>query len=502
MSVCAFTMLILGIESSCDETAASVVADGERILSNVVASQVLTHAKYGGVVPELASREHLRKIGPVVDAACREAGVSVNDVDGVAVTEGPGLIGSLLVGLVYAKALAFSLKKPLVGVNHLEGHVHAVLLENKMARRAGKPGKQVEEPSFPNVTLVVSGGHTSLFQVDVVAPGEEEGRRQKAEGGRTLTIDPALRDRLPIGREDASDTGFPMVNRSRRAGSIVNSLLPSAFCLLPTPSRVPRFSYTRLGQTRDDAAGEAFDKVAKLLGLGYPGGPVIDRLARFGDPRAADFGRVRMKGNQLDFSFSGLKTAVLYRVRGTALAAEAAERASLRRGALQGGIFPFDAESTGARERCRPEGRLYEDRPHAQVAAGVSIDELRAHCSQETLDLIASFQHAVVTDLVERTLAAADREGVESILVSGGVACNSLLRERFAEAAGRARQRVFFPSLGLSTDNAAMIAAAGFYKLAAGERASASLTAHASLPLGSAPAFPEGSPAWPATPRR
>jgi len=440
-------MLVLGIESSCDETAAAVVENGERILSNVVASQVLTHARYGGVVPELASREHLRKIGPVVDAACREAGVRVNDVDAVAVTEGPGLIGSLLVGLVYAKALALSLEKPLVGVNHLEGHVHAVLLENKMARRTGKPGKQVEEPSFPNVTLVVSGGHTSLFRVEVV-PGQEEGSRRKAEGGRELPIADC---RLPIGEEEggrqkAEGGGLPIVNRQ---SSIVNFSLPSAFCLLPTPPHVPKFSYTRLGQTRDDAAGEAFDKVAKLLALGYPGGPVIDKLSRWGDSRAVDFGHIKMKGNPLDFSFSGLKTAVLYRVRGTELAREAEER------------------------------RIW-----SKTVERPTVDDLRGHCSQATIDLIAGFQHAVVTDLVERTLAAADREGVESIFVSGGVACNSLLRERFAEAAARARQQVFFPSLALSTDNAAMIAAAGFYKLAAGERAGASLTAHASLPLG------------------
>ena len=219
-----------------------------------------------------------------------------------------------------------------------------------------------------------------------------------------------------------------------------------------------QFSYLRLGQTRDDAAGEAFDKVAKLLALGYPGGPVIDRLARLGHPRAFDFGRIRMRGNQLDFSFSGLKTAVLYRVRGTVLAAEAAERAEWLKNQKQ-------------------EARSQEQDKR-------QTDDLPSHCSEETLDLIASFQHAVVTDLVERTLAAADREGVESIFVSGGVACNSLLRERFAEAAARARHRVFFPSPSLSTDNAAMIAAAGFYRLAAGERAGASLTAHASLPLG------------------
>ncbi len=384
-------MLVLGIESSCDETAAAVVRDGEQILSSIVASQVSIHTPYGGVVPEIASREHLKKIVPVVDQACRQADTSVAAVDAVAVTEGPGLVGSLLVGLVYGKALARALSKPLVGVNHLEGHVHAVLLENRMARAAGKPA---EEARLPAVALVVSGGHTSLFRVEAACSG----------------------------------------------------------------SSAPSFSYTRLGQTRDDAAGEAFDKVAKLLALGYPGGPMIDRLARFGNPDAVEFGRVKMKGNRLDFSFSGLKTAVLYHVRGSStLGLEAEERRAWR----------------GA-------------------AAHATLDEIRAHCSQATLDLIASFQRAVVTDLVERTLTAAESAGAESVFVSGGVACNSLLRERFAAAASAgARQRprpVFFPSPALSTDNAAMIAAAGYYKLAAGRHADLSLTARPMLPLGAASA--------------
>jgi N6-L-threonylcarbamoyladenine synthase len=376
-------MLVLGIESSCDETAAAIVADGSRILSSVVASQIPTHAKYGGVVPELASREHLRKIEPVVNEACQRARIGIQDVDGVAVTEGPGLVGSLLVGLVYGKALALALARPLVGVNHLEGHIHAVLLENRMDRLTGKP---VEEAQLPAATLVVSGGHTSLFLV-------EEGRA------------PA------------------------------------------NPHSV--FKYRRLGQTRDDAAGEAFDKVAKLLTLGYPGGPVIDQLARWGDAQAVDFGRVKMKGNPLDFSFSGLKTAVLYRVRGTPLAVEAEQRRAWR-----------------------------------QTRENSSADELRAHCSQATLDLVASFQSAVVRDLLERTLAAADAARVDSIFVSGGVACNSLLRARFVEVCKAEGLRVFFPSPALCTDNAAMIAAAGDYKLKAGQLADANLTAHASFPLG------------------
>jgi len=376
-------MLVLGIESSCDETAAAIVADGAEILSSVVASQILTHEKYGGVVPELASREHLRKIAPVVDEACQRAGVAIGDVEGIAVTEGPGLIGSLLVGLVYGKALAHALARPLVGVNHLEGHIHAVLLENKMARLKENT---VGEADLPSVALVVSGGHTSLILVEEVC--------------------------------------------------------------LPANSH-PTFSYKRLGQTRDDAAGEAFDKVAKLLALGYPGGPVIDQLARSADPEAVDFGHIKMKGNPLDFSFSGLKTAVLYRVRGTPLALEAEQRRAWR----------TTSPSAGA-------------------------DELRAQCSQATLDLIASFQNAVVRDLVERTLAAAEAAQVDSILVSGGVACNSLLRARFVETSRRQGLRVFFPSPALCTDNAAMVAAAGYYKLKAGQLANAALTAHASFPLG------------------
>jgi N6-L-threonylcarbamoyladenine synthase len=374
-------VLILGIESSCDETAAAVVADGERILSNVVASQVLTHEKFGGVVPEIASREHLKKIGLVVEEALARAAVDLHGIDALAVTEGPGLIGSLLVGVVYGKGLAFSLGKPLVGVNHLEGHIHAVLLENKRQHAAGATP---EAATFPAVALVVSGGHTSLFLV-----------------------------------------------REMKDGSA-------------------RFQYVVLGQTRDDAAGEAFDKVAKLLALGYPGGPVIDRLARFGRADAVDFGRIKMRGNPLDFSFSGLKTAVLYRVRGSHLAEEAEKRRAWRKGA--------------------------GDR--------VTADDVRVHCSDATLDLIASFQNAVVTDLVERTIQAAEAHAVPTILVTGGVACNSLLRARFAEAARARALQAFFPSLELSTDNAAMIAAAGYFRLAAGERAGITLTAHATFPLG------------------
>src|SRR5215467_7159244 len=369
---------ILGIESSCDETAAAVVADGREILSSVVASQVDVHRKYGGVVPELASREHLRQIVPVVREALAQAGLKLEDVEAIGVTQGPGLVGALLVGITYGKTLAEALVKPLVSVNHLEGHVHAVFLE---AHKSGRT------PELPAVCLIVSGGHTVLYEVKA---------------------------------EDAS---------AQDASAL--------------------FHYRKLGQTRDDAAGEAFDKVAKLLALGYPGGPILDRLARSGNPHAVDFGRVRMKGNPLDFSFSGLKTAVLYRVCSTPLQAEAERRRIWR-------------ESAGR----------------------VTTEETLSRCSQATLDLIASFQNAVVADLVERTLAAADSCRVQSVFVSGGVACNSLLRERFREAARQTGLQALFPSPALSTDNAAMIAAAGYYKLMAGQRADSSLTAHASLPLG------------------
>ena len=367
-------MKILGIESSCDETAAAVVEDGRRILSSVVASQEPIHAKYGGVVPELASRAHVEKIVPIVREACERAGLAYAEVDAVAATQGPGLIGSLLVGWCYAKAMASALGKPLVPVNHLEGHIHAVLLEAKQ--------KAQEEPELPAMTLVVSGGHTHLYRV------EKEGK-----GGL--------------------------------------------------------FRYVCVGQTRDDAAGEAYDKVAKLLALGYPGGPVIDRLAPCGNPRAVRFGRPKMKGNPFDFSFSGIKTAVLYYVRDEGLKNEAEERRQWRK-----------------------------------QAGKIADEELCARTSQKTLDLIASFQHAVVEDLVERTLKAADHFEMKSVMVSGGVASNRQLRVRFSEAAPLQGYPVFFPSPGLSTDNAAMIAAAGYYKCRAGEVADPNQTAAASFAAG------------------
>jgi N6-L-threonylcarbamoyladenine synthase len=356
---------ILGIESSCDETAAAIVEDGERVLSSIVASQMATHGKYGGVVPELASREHLRAIVPVVREALSAGGTRLEDLDAIAVTVGPGLVGSLLVGLTYAKSLSFARGIPLIAVNHIEGHIHAVILE---AKRAGSP---VE---YPALALVVSGGHTHLFEV--------------LEG----------------------------------------------------------FRYRLLGKTRDDAAGEAFDKVAKLLGYPYPGGPVVDRLAPFGDPGAVRFTFAKMKGNALDFSFSGLKTAVLRWVESHDMAEEIAVRRALQR------EFP---EAT--------------------------TEQWLAVSPQRTRDLLASFQHAVIHELLTRAEACAESMGAQSLIVSGGVACNSGLRK--AAAAARLSYPVLFPTPGLSTDNAAMIAAAAFPKLARREFAGLDVAAQANLRL-------------------
>ncbi len=379
---------ILGIESSCDETAAAVVVDGRDILSSVVSSQLDIHQKYGGVVPELASREHLRQIVPVVREALLQAGLAFKDIDAVGVTQGPGLVGSLLVGVTYGKVLATELGKPLVSVNHLEGHVHAVFLE---AHIGGKI------PELPAVCLIVSGGHTLLYHVEA-KEGQEPGN-------------------------DAAKRGF---------------------------------LFRRLGGTRDDAAGEAYDKVARLLALGYPGGPILDQLAgkaaasgvNLRDKDALNLLPIKIKGNPFDFSFSGIKTAVLYYVR----------------------EHPEFNEEIEARKKALQEGR--------RKAA-----DLLPLCSPRTLALIANFQSAVVRDLVTRTLEAATETGSRTILVSGGVAANSELRDRFASKAGAAGMTVFFPSRALSTDNAAMIAAAAYPHLLAGDLAAPDLNAEPNLRL-------------------
>ena len=408
---------ILGIETSCDDTAIAVVEDRTKVLANIVSSQTDLHRAYGGIVPELASRHHLQNIEPILKEALAAAGMTLSDltgapgprdpsnpsipvrsvcslnaegpsgssgspiqngapvstehaghigIDAIAVTAGPGLIGSLLVGVSFAKALAWATKRPLVAVNHLEGHVRAAFLENP-------------DIPYPTLALVVSGGHTSLY----LCP--EEG------------------------------------------------------------------VYRMVARTRDDASGEAFDKAARLLGLGYPGGPIIDRLAKHGDPAAVAFPRARMSDGSLDFSFSGLKTALLRHAKATGLAVERTAPST-----------PYD--------------------PHGIERS--PVHDAGAPPRQEICDIAASFQRAVVDALVERTLAAAAAAGVRSVIVSGGVACNSLLRAEMRAACERQGLVVAIPSPRYCTDNAAMIAAAGFLHLERGETAGFDLTATPGWRLG------------------
>jgi N6-L-threonylcarbamoyladenine synthase len=320
-------MNILGIETSCDETAAAVVKDGTVILASVVSSQIEVHHRYGGVVPELASRKHIEAIVPVVDEALNEAGMSLEAIDAIAATRGPGLVGALLVGFSFAKSLAYALDIPWVGVNHLEGHINSVFLED-------------DQPSFPFVALLASGGHTSIYYV-----------------GDHITLD-------------------------------------------------------LMGQTRDDAAGEAFDKVAKVLGLGYPGGGVIDRISRQGDPARIKFPRSYLDKDSFDFSFSGIKTAV---------------------------------------NRYAADHR----------------DQLDEHIP----DIVAGFQEAVVDVLTHKVTRAAEAKGCNRIALVGGVAANSRLREKLRRDADRRGMNVYIPSIELCGDNAAMIAAAGYHYHLAGVEA-------------------------------
>jgi N6-L-threonylcarbamoyladenine synthase len=342
-------VLILGIDTSCDDTSASVVENGTTIISNIISSQTEIHRKYGGIVPELASRRHIEMLWPVVDEALKTAGVQFKDLSGIAVCYGPGLIGSLLVGCSFAKAICYANSIPLVAVNHLEGHVFASFLEGP-------------RPGFPFIALIVSGGHTSLYKVE----------------------------------------GFG--------------------------------KYRELGRTRDDAAGEAYDKVSKLLGLGYPGGPVIDKLAKDGNPGAIDFPRAYLP-ESLDFSFSGLKTAVLNYVR----------RSSFK--------------------------------------AGVSFDSSFILHPSSLSDIAASFQAAVVDVLVRKTEWAVKKTWIKRVVMSGGVAANSELRQRMKEMGEERNAEIFMPSISLCTDNAAMIAAAGYHHLKAGQIAGLDLNPKAYLAL-------------------
>jgi N6-L-threonylcarbamoyladenine synthase len=344
--------VILGIDTSCDDTSAAVVADGYKILSNMVSSQSDIHKKYGGIVPELASRRHIEMICPVVNEALNTVPISIDDIDAIAVCHGPGLIGSLLVGCGFAKAVGYAKTIPIVAVNHLEGHIFSVFLEYK--------------PEFPFLSLIASGGHTSLYIIN--------GFRQ----------------------------------------------------------------YVELGRTRDDAAGEAYDKVAKLLGLGYPGGPVIDKLAREGDPKAFDFPRAYVP-ESFDFSFSGLKTAVRLEIQKSEVRSQKSE----------------EKENS----------------------------ELRTPDSQLIKDIAASFQAAVVDVLVRKVEWAVVRKGIKKVALSGGVSANSELRRRFKEMAEERDIELFLPSISLCTDNAAMIAAAGYHHFKAGNIAGIDLNPKAYLPL-------------------
>jgi N6-L-threonylcarbamoyladenine synthase len=325
---------ILGLESSCDETSAAVVKNGREVLSNIIASQIEIHKEYGGVVPEIASRKHVEAINAVIDEALKQSGITKADLDGIAVTYGPGLVGALLVGVSTAKAFAYGLSLPLIGVHHIEGHISANYIQHK-------------ELVPPFVCLVVSGGHTQLVHI--------------------------------------KDYGC----------------------------------YEIIGQTRDDAAGEAFDKVARTLGLGYPGGPEIDRLARQGDPGSIDFPRVHMKDHPFDFSFSGLKTAVINYL-------------------------------------------------HNKEQKGESFSKA---------DVAASFQKAVTDILVEKAVDSARMLGQSHIVMAGGVAANSALKQSMEQEAGKYNIRVLYPSPVLCTDNAAMIACAGYYRLMKGNISDLSLNA-------------------------
>ena len=339
-------MLVLGIESSCDETAAAVVRDGREILSSIIASQIELHKPYGGVLPELASREHLAKIESIVNEAIVQAGVGLSDIDAVAVTQGPGLIGSLLVGVCYAKALAFAIEKPVIGINHIEGHVYSVAFENPSVL-------------YPALALVVSGGHTNLFYVP------EEGQ------------------------------------------------------------------YKLVSRTRDDAAGEAFDKVAKMLGLGYPGGPIIEKLARDGDASKVKFTLPKISDGRPDFSFSGLKTAVARYIR--------------------------------------------EHQVEPVSNSGEPTSAIK--------DVAAGFQATVIKSLVGTVEKMAAELNPRTLIVAGGVACNTALIDAAKQAGEKLNIPVYFPSKHLSTDNAAMIAAAGYFHLKRGENAGLGMTADITMRL-------------------
>jgi N6-L-threonylcarbamoyladenine synthase len=387
--------LILGIETSCDETAAAVTADGRDVLSNVIASQIGVHEVFGGVVPEIASRHHLTAVNGIVSEALRDAGVGADEIDAVAVTMGPGLVGAVLIGLATAKAMAFALGKPLLGIHHIRGHICAALLEHPEL-----------EPPF--LALVVSGGHTSL--VDVRGYGTAQGEMEA------------------------------------------------------------------LGSTRDDAAGEAFDKVARVLGLGYPGGPKVDALAKAGNPEAVSFKRALLDDGSLDFSFSGLKTGVLNYVN---------TRRQGQRTFGNNGILG-SAGNTAADEPGGDVAYASACEPGRHEKSG-GVDELgRQSCGAGELnaaDIAAAFQQSVIDVLAAKTKAALTQTGRTNLALVGGVAANSALRCRMRTECESLGISLYIPSPVYCTDNAAMIACAGYYDFASGKRSGLDLDAHAALVL-------------------
>jgi N6-L-threonylcarbamoyladenine synthase len=457
--------LILGIETSCDETAAAIVERGARTVSSVVASQIATHARYGGVVPELASREHLRAIVPVVRAALAEAHVALADLDAIAVTSGPGLAGALLVGITYAKALAFANQLPLIAVNHLEGHIHAVLLNERetstQAPTAGAPSKLRLGGVAPIPTLNSSisrdPGAPSKLRLGGVAP--------------IPTLNSSI-SRNPGASGPASGTwDSTNHNPASSLALVVSGGHTHLYLAQPTDGT---WRYTLIGRTVDDAAGEAYDKVAKLLGLGYPGGPWIDALAQCGNPHA------------VPFAFAQIKTKA--HLRGKTPRTKAAKTAPIARLDTHF-LFSFSGIKTAVLRYVelhgmRTEARARISRVLANFHPPQSREEALALCSQPTLDLIASFQHAVIGDLLKKTFAAAESLGATRILVTGGVAANRELRDRFTAEAARRGLRIAFPTLALSTDNAAMIAAAAWPRFVAHQFAPANLSADPSLTLG------------------
>jgi len=336
-------MIILGIDTSCDDTCAAIVEDGNKLLSNIINSQIIVHHRYGGVVPEIASREHIRNIVPVVRESLRKAGLNNKDIQGIAVTVGPGLAGALLVGIHFAKAYSYASNTPLIGINHLEGHILSIFLEKRI-------------PPFPFVALTVSGGHTNIYHV-----------------------------------HDFGD-------------------------------------YTVLGQTLDDAAGEAFDKVAKLLELGYPGGPVIEKLAATGRPDSINFPRAYLSKDSLNFSFSGLKTAVALYVK--------------------------------------------KWRDHKEEKNKITI-----------ADIAASFQAAVFDILTDKVITATAQVAVKSVVLAGGVARNNNLRSKLQQAMSKKGIGLYIPSPQLCTDNGAMIAVAGYHRIMKGQRNDLTLDARSRFPL-------------------